>query len=164
MHKIHKLHTNYKYCVVHNISMQRLEFAKVTSKTNQKTEQTVEEIERRENERIRALVSSRRMYKLENSDVFYIESSKDNIFYYCKLSFTSPTTSSFCSCKDFEFRGHIRNCYHLELMIPMGIMKGKMVDVPALPKDVIRDNMIAKESLGSMDYENQRMDEVEYSY
>lgn len=126
--------------------MQRLEFAKKVTSKYQKTE-TIEEIDRRENERIAALITSRRMFRLENSNIFYIESSKDNIFYFCKYSFTSPTTGSFCSCKDFEFRGHKRNCYHLDLMIPMGIMKSKIVDVPALPKDVVRDNMISKSYL-----------------
>ncbi len=46
---------------------------------------------------------------------------------------TTATTGSFCSCKSFEFRGKFRNCCHLD-MIPIGIMKGKIVDVAKLPE------------------------------
>jgi hypothetical protein len=123
---------------------------KSTSKTNQNTEQ-VEESEIRRKERIAALVSSRRMYRLENSDIFYIESSKDNIFYFCKYSFSSK--NNFCSCKDFEYRGTIRDCYHLSHMIPIGIMKGKIIDVSALPKEVKRDNSMVSKSYRDDDYE-----------
>jgi hypothetical protein len=105
---------------------------KQTSK-NQKTEQ-VEEVEIRRKERIEAFVSSRRMYRLEGSNIFYIESSKPSITYYCRYIFGSKGNNNFCSCKDFEYRGHKRDCCHLE-MIPVGIMKGKIIDVSALPKE-----------------------------
>jgi hypothetical protein len=132
--------------------MQQLEIAKKSTSKYQNATKQVEEIVRREKERIEGLITSRRMYRLENSNIFYIESSKDNIFYFCKYSFGSPTTSSFCSCKDFEYRGHKRDCYHLNVMIPMGIMKGKIIDVSALPKDVVRDNMVP-ESYRDDDYD-----------
>ena len=80
--------------------LKQIEHKKSTSK-NQEDEQ-VEAVEIRRKERIAALVSSRRMYRLENTNIFYIESSKDNIVYYCRYTFTSK--NNFCSCKDFEFR------------------------------------------------------------
>ena len=110
---------------------------KSTSNKNQKTKQ-VDLLEKK----VRALISSRRFYRLENSNIFYIESSKDNIFYYCRYSF--GLKGNFCSCKDFEYRGTIRDCYHLTHLIPIGIMKGKIIDIIALPKDVIRDNTVSK--------------------
>ena len=129
----------------HSYNMQQLkiEHKKSTSNKKQKTEQI--EVENRRKERIAALVSSRRMYRLENSNIFYIESSKDNIFYFCKYSFTSK--DNFCSCKDFEYRGTIRDCYHITQMIPIGIMKNRIIDVPALPKERKRDNntMVSKD-------------------
>lgn len=132
--------------------MQTLQMHKKSTSNNasklatsiQKTEQIGEEIERRENERITALITSRRMYRLENTNVFYIESSKPSIVYYCRYTFAS--SGNFCSCKSFEFKGNLRDCKHLD-MIPIGILKGKIIDVPALPKDVIKDNMVSKSYL-----------------
>ena len=118
----------------------KVEHKKITSK-NQKTEH-VEEIDLLE-KKVRALISSRRFYRLENSNIFYIESSKPNIVYYCRYTFGSKG-NNFCSCKDFEYRGTIRDCYHLTHMIPIGIMKGKIVDVTALPKELKRDNTVSK--------------------
>ena len=118
----------------------KVEHKKSTSNKNQKTEQVEDLLEKK----VRALISSRRFYRLENSNIFYIESSKDNIFYYCRYTFGSK--GNFCSCKDFEYRGTIRDCYHLSHMIPRGIMKNKIVDVPALPKEAKRDNTIVSKS------------------
>ena len=117
-----------------------IENKKSISNKNQKTEQVEDLLEKK----VKALISSRRFYRLENSNIFYIESSKDNIFYYCRYTFGSK--GNFCSCKDFEYRGTIRDCYHLSHMIPMGIMKNKIVDVPALPKEAKRDNSIVSKS------------------
>jgi hypothetical protein len=121
----------------------KVEHKKTTSK-NQKTEQ-VEEMDLRE-KKVRALISRRRLYRLENSNIFYIESSKPNIVYYCRYTFGS--TGNFCSCKDFEFRGTIRDCYHLTHMIPIGIMKQKIIDVSALPKELKRDNSMISKNIG----------------
>ena len=56
----------------------KIEHKKSNSNKNQRTEQT-EEMDLRE-KKVRALISRRRFYRLENSNIFYIESSKDNIF------------------------------------------------------------------------------------
>lgn len=101
--------------------------------------------------KVRALISRRRFYRLENSNIFYIESSKDNIFYYCRYTFGSKG-NNFCSCKFFEFRGHKRDCYHLDI-IPIGIMKGKIVDVSALPKELKRGNSIVTKSYRDDEYD-----------
>jgi predicted nucleic acid-binding Zn finger protein len=133
------------------ISMQRIEFANKSTSKNQKTGPALVEDRREDKERIAALISSRRMYRLEGSNVFFIESSKPSITYYCRYIFGSKG-NSFCSCKSFEFRGHQRDCIHLE-MIPIGIMKGKIIDVHALPKELKRDNTV------KLQYEKE-----EYSY
>jgi hypothetical protein len=117
----------------------KVEHKKSPSNKNSKTEQ-VEEMDLRE-KKVRALIPRRRFYRLENSDIFYIESSKPNIVYYCRYTFGSK--GNFCSCKDFEYRGTIRDCYHLTHMIPIGIMKGKIIDVSALPKELKRYNMVS---------------------
>ena len=127
----------------------KIEHKKSNSNKNQRTEQT-EEMDLRE-KKVRALISRRRFYRLENSNIFYIESSKDNIFYYCRYTFGSK--GNFCSCKDFEFRGTIRDCYHLTHMIPIGIMKGKIIDVPALPKELKRGNSIVSKSYRDDEYD-----------
>jgi predicted nucleic acid-binding Zn finger protein len=119
---------------------------KSTSNKNQKTEQ-VDLLEKK----VRALISSRRLYRLENSNIFYIESSKPNIVYYCRYTFGS--NGNFCSCKSFEFYGHKKgDCKHLD-MIPIGIMKGKIIDVTALPKDVKRDNGMISKTLSYLESE-----------
>ena len=56
----------------------KIEHKKSNSNKNQRTEQT-EEMDLRE-KKVRALISRRRFYRLENSNIFYIESSKDIIF------------------------------------------------------------------------------------
>ena len=95
---------NYRYIIkyigiytkIHlGISMQRIEFAKKSTSKNQKQSTTVEEINRRKEERIAALISSRRIYRIEHSDVFWVESSKDNVYHYCKITFTSKQISNF---------------------------------------------------------------------
>jgi hypothetical protein len=113
-----------------SILMQTLEFAKKSTSKNQKTEQ-VEELEKRREERIEGLISSRRMFRVENSDVFYVESSKSNIYHYCKINFT--TSFKFCSCEGFKFRR--TRCCHLDI-IPKGIMKNAIIDVQKLPAEV----------------------------
>lgn len=118
-----------------------IEHKKSPSNKNQKTEQVEDLLEKK----VRALISSRRLYRLENSNIFYIESSKDNTFYYCRYTFGSK--GNFCSCKDFEYRGTIRDCYHLTNMIPIGIMKGKIIDVSTLPKELKQENMVSKSYL-----------------
>ena len=118
--------------------MQQLMHEKSTSKY-QKQSATIEEINRQKEERIAALVSSRRIYRIEQSDVFWVESSKDNVYHYCKMNFTAAATGfKFCSCEDFKYRGHIRDCCHLEV-IPLGIMKNKIVDTDKLPQEATKD-------------------------
>ena len=68
-----------------------IEHKKSTSK-NQEDEQ-VEAVEIRRKERIAALVSSRRMYRLENTNIFYIETPKTILYIIADILLLQKTTS-----------------------------------------------------------------------
>ena len=78
--------------------------------------------DRRES-RGRVLALSRRMYRLQNSEVYYIESeTADNIYYFVKFK---PDVFEWCSCLDNSTR-HIK-CKHIfgiEFSIRMGGLAG----------------------------------------
>ena len=61
----------------------------------------------------RVLALSRRMYRLQNTDVFYVESeSSDNIYCFVKYN---PSQFEWCSCKDYEAnkRKGFKKCKHI---------------------------------------------------
>jgi SWIM zinc finger len=84
----------------------------------------------------RVLAISRRMYRLLNSDVYYVESeSSDNIYYFVKFK---PDVFEWCSCKDFELNRAIK-CKHL-YAIEFAIRMGTLKDIDKLPADAKRYN------------------------
>jgi hypothetical protein len=51
----------------------------------------------------RCIALSRRIYRLQNTDVFYVESeSSDNTYYFVKYNLSD---SAWCSCPDNSTRG-----------------------------------------------------------
>lgn len=69
----------------------------------------VEKKDRREG-RGRVIAISRNVYRMEKTDVYYVESeSKDGMYYY--VMFDTVKNYEWCSCKDFE--NHKRKCKHL---------------------------------------------------
>jgi predicted nucleic acid-binding Zn finger protein len=88
----------------------------------------------------RHLATSRNIYRLQNSDTFYVESESSNdIYYYVRYN---PDVIEWCSCPDQSKRG--TKCKHI-FAIEFSIMKGTLKEVDRLPKEAIRDNQLPKE-------------------
>ena len=70
----------------------------------------------------RVLAISRRIYRLQNTDVFYVESeSSDNIYYFVKYR---PSDFEWCSCRDNSTRGmKCKHIWSIEFAIRLGIIK-----------------------------------------
>jgi hypothetical protein len=114
-----------------------IEHKKTITKKNQKTEQV--ELENKREVRGVALSTSRRLYRIENSDTYYFQSERsDNIYYFVKFK---PDVIEWCSCPDNSYRGN--TCKDIFGIIA-GIKKGTIIDVSALPKEAKRDNTISK--------------------
>jgi hypothetical protein len=78
----------------------------------------------------RVLAISRRMYRLLNSDVYYVESeSSDNIYYFVKFK---PDVFEWCLCPDNSTR-HV-TCKHL-FAIEFAIRMGTLQDIDKLPAE-----------------------------
>ena len=83
----------------------------------------------------RVIALSRRIYRLMQTDVFYVESeSTDNVYYYIKFK---PDVIEFCSCPDNSTRG--LKCKHLHA-IEFAIRFGTMKDTDKLPADAKRES------------------------
>ena len=87
----------------------------------------------------RCIALSRRIYRLQNTDVYYVESeSSDNTYYFVKFK---PDVIDWCSCPDNSMRG--MKCKHL-FAIEYAIRMGTLKDTDKLPADARRD--IAKDN------------------
>ena len=80
----------------------------------------------------RSIAQSRKVYRLLNTDVFYVESeSSEHTYYYCKIRFGSL---EYCSCPDNSMRVGPMRCKHIwacEFAIRMGTLK----DTDRLPTE-----------------------------
>jgi hypothetical protein len=126
-------------------NMQSLEFAKVTSKTNQKTEQKIEEIENKREAHGRNIGLTRKVLRISNSDTFYCQSESIDIYYFIRYE----SSFQWCSCFDNSMR-HVK-CKHI-FAVEYSIRKGTLKEVEKLPKEVKRDNMVP-ESYRDDDYD-----------
>ena len=107
---------------------------KSTSKTNQITEQ-VETVENKREGKGRILATSRRVYRIQNSDTFYVESeNSNNIYYFVRFN---PSVFEWCSCPDNSMRSI--KCKHI-FCIEYAIRLATVKDVEKLPKESKRDN------------------------
>ena len=85
----------------------------------------------------RCIALSRRIYRLQNTDVFYVESeSSDNTYYFVKYN---PSDSAWCSCPDNSTRG--MKCKHI-WSIEFGMRFGTIKDTDKLPADAKRDTSV----------------------
>jgi hypothetical protein len=83
----------------------------------------------------RCIALSRRIYRLLQTDVFYVESeSTNNVYYFVKYK---PDGLEWCSCMDNSTRG--LKCKHL-FAIEFAIRMGTLKDTDRLPADAKRDN------------------------
>ena len=86
----------------------------------------------------RCIALSRRIYRLQNTDVFYVESeSSDNIYYFVKYQ---PSVLEWCSCRDNSTRG--MKCKHLHA-IEFAIRMGTLKDTDKLSAHARRDTTTA---------------------
>ena len=82
----------------------------------------------------RVLALSRRVYRIQYSDTFYVESeTSDNTYYFVKYK---PDVIEWCSCLDNSTRGlKCKHIFAIEFAIRMGTLK----DTDKLPADAKRD-------------------------
>ena len=84
----------------------------------------------------RVIALSRRVYRIINSDAFYVESeSKDNVYYY--VMFDTVKNFEWCSCADHSNR-HMK-CKHLHA-VEYTIKFNVVVDTDKLPREAKKDN------------------------
>ena len=77
------------------------------------------------------LAISRRLYRLQNSDVYYVESeSRDNNYYFVKFKPDGFESSWWCSCKD-NSTSHLK-CKHI-FAIEFSIKWGTLKDIDTIP-------------------------------
>ena len=118
-----------------NIPMQQLtiEHKKSTTNSNQIIVDKKKTKDRREGKG-RCIALSRRIYRLLQTDVFYVESeSTDNVYYYVKFK---PDVLEWCSCRDNSTRRF--KCKHL-WSIEFAIRFDTLKEIDKLPADVKRD-------------------------
>src|SRR5688500_3486283 len=111
-------------------------------------EAIVEKKDRREGKG-RVIALSRRVYRIANSDVFYVESeSNDEMYYY--VMFDTTKEFEWCSCKDFERSGYKNKCKHLH-GVEYAIRWGTVTDTDHLPTEAKKDTSVisCKDSLSS---------------
>jgi hypothetical protein len=80
----------------------------------------------------RVITLSRRVYRIVNTDVLYVESeSNDDLYYY--VMFNTDKDFGWCSCKSFE--NHHMRCKHLH-DVEYAIRWGTVTDTEKLPTTV----------------------------
>ena len=86
----------------------------------------------------RVIALSRRIYRLLQTDVFYVESeSTDNVYYFVK--FKPDVIEWWCSCFDNSMRGiKCKHVWSIEFTIKIGTLK----DTDKLPADAKRKQVV----------------------
>jgi predicted nucleic acid-binding Zn finger protein len=80
----------------------------------------------------RALALTRKVYRLVNTDVFYVESeSSNNTYYFVKFK---PDVIEWCSCPDNSMREGQMRCKHI-WSIEFAIRMGTLRDTDRLPTE-----------------------------
>ena len=81
----------------------------------------------------RSLAVSRKIYRLQNTDTFYVESeTSDNVFYFIRYNFSGL---QWCSCPYNSIRG--QKCKH-QFAIEYSIRLGTLKDIEKLPEEAKR--------------------------
>jgi predicted nucleic acid-binding Zn finger protein len=80
----------------------------------------------------RVIALSRRIYRLLQTDVFYVESeSTENVYYFVKFK---SDLIEWCSCPDNSLRGSQKKCKHIHA-IEFAIRLGTLKDTDRLPTE-----------------------------
>jgi len=80
----------------------------------------------------RILALTRNIYRLHNSDIYYVQSESSNdIYYFVKFK---PDVVEYCSCLDNSLRGGQMKCKHLHA-IEFAIKMGTLRDTERLPPE-----------------------------
>ena len=77
------------------------------------------------------IAQSRRIYRLMQTDVFYVESESTDNVYYVKFK---PDVVEYCTCPDNSLRGEQMKCKHL-WSIEFAIRLGILIDTDRLPTE-----------------------------
>lgn len=123
IHNIYKYYNDYSYYMNQEIEL-------------------VKNRDRRESKG-RVIALSRKIYRIINSDVFYVESeSKDGMYYY--IGFNPDKEIEYCSCNDFSNRGKV--CKHIH-GIEYAIKFNVVIDTDKLPNEAKKDNTIENKNI-----------------
>jgi len=87
----------------------------------------------------RSLALTKNVYRLVNTDVFYVESeSSNNTYYFVKFK---PDVLEWCSCPDNSMRGVQIRCKHI-WSIEFAIRMGTLRDTDRLPTEAKVRNVV----------------------
>jgi predicted nucleic acid-binding Zn finger protein len=115
------------------LQVEHKKIPKPTSQTKVVGNEQKEEYENKREGHGRNIALTRKVFRLENSDTFYVESgSTDNVFYFVRYNFSG---FQWCSCPDNSTRG-IR-CKH-QFAIEYAIRLGTLKDIDKLPAEAKR--------------------------
>jgi predicted nucleic acid-binding Zn finger protein len=85
----------------------------------------------------RVIATQRQVFRIIESDVFYVESQEtEGLVYY--VMFDTAKDFNWCSCPDFS-RQTVKKCKHI-WAVEHAIRKGMVKDTDKLPTTVKRDN------------------------
>jgi predicted nucleic acid-binding Zn finger protein len=105
----------------------------------------------------RVLAISRRIYRLMQTDVYYVESeSTDNVYYYVRYK---PDMIEWCSCLDNSTRG--LKCKH-QFAIEFAIRMGTLKDIDKLPAEAKKAHIVVAEAEQAAIAESYRNDEYSF--
>ena len=120
---------------------------------NQKVVGNSEELENKREGKGRLLATSRNVYRLQNTDTFYVESEAcNNLYYYVKYN---PSVFEWCSCPDNSIRG--QTCKHIFGII-YSIKKATLKDIDKLPAEAKRYGSSTVEAIAAKSYRDDDYD------
>jgi predicted nucleic acid-binding Zn finger protein len=112
---------------------------KTTNNSKQFVSETKQKLEHANKREVKGagLATSRNVYRLLGTDVYYVQSERsEEIYYYVKYN---PSVFEWCSCPDNSIRG--LKCKHL-FAIEFAIKWGTIKEIDKLPIEAKSDNVI----------------------
>ena len=116
----------------------------------------IEQENKREGEG-RVLATSNMIYRIQNTDTYYVQSKRsENIYYFVRYNFG---VLEWCSCPDNSIRGI--KCKH-QFAIEYAIRLGTLKDIDKLPKEAERFTNQQIEELEAVSYHSYRDDQYDF--